>query len=72
MEKILNRNIKVKWFIPSDGDTEPLTAVAKKRRGKKGTLYTGKAVSYNKVKKQYKVKFVDGDFPLCLICHQVI
>ena len=30
-EKILNRNIKVKRFIRSDGDTEPLTAVAERR-----------------------------------------
>ena len=60
----MNKNIRVKWYVRKDGDTEPLTAVAERRRGKKGTLYTGKAVSYNEVKKQYKVKFADGDFPL--------
>jgi hypothetical protein len=63
-EKILNKNIRVKWYVRKDGDTEPLTAVAERRRGKKGTLFTGKAVSYNEVKKRYKVKFEDGDFPL--------
>ena len=62
----MNKNIRVKWYVRKDGDTELLTESAQRKTKNKGKFYTGSVVKYDEIEKLYVVKFDDGDFKLNL------
>eukprot|EP01047_Picozoa_sp_COSAG01_P054802 COSAG01_NODE_6032_length_3889_cov_5.695251_1_plen_950_part_00 len=63
---VMNKNIRVKWYVRKDGDTELLTESAQRKTKNKGKFYTGSVVKYDEIEKLYVVKFDDGDFKLNL------